>query len=173
MKIYLLCMCLMASTCMAQTTGTVTAGVNLPLVALLDIEPVGGITLAFTAPSEAGAILGSSATDNTKWINVSSAVSSGLTRRITARISSTLPSGFQLRVQAANASTGAGTRGTSSGAVLLTNVDQTIVNGIAGAYTLSGSGNGYNLTYSLSIQSYSLLKSGTSTVTVVYTLQDN
>ncbi|WP_435356572.1 hypothetical protein [Emticicia sp. SJ17W-69] len=157
----------------AQTSGTVNVSLSLPSVALLDIEPAGIINLNFTAPTEAGSVLGSIATNNTKWINISSAVSSGLTRNVTVQISGTQPNGVRLKLQTANASTGAGTRGTASSPIFLTSSPQTIVSGIGGSYTNTGSGNGYNLTYSLDIQTYSLLRSGSYTFSVLFTLVDN
>ena len=176
MKVYIFIILLMSSYIVygqTTTTGTTTASLALPLVALLDVEPTGSINLSFTAPTEGGAALGSSATNATKWINISSAVTSGLTRRVTAQISGTVPSGVRLQLQTANATSGAGTRGTAITPIFLTTTAQTIINSIGGAYTNSGSGQGYNLTYSLDIQTYSLLSSGSSTFTVLFTLVDN
>ncbi|NBA87317.1 hypothetical protein GVN16_16200 [Emticicia sp. CRIBPO] len=157
-----------------QMSSSVSAGVTLPSVALLDIEPSGSVSLNFTSPSEAGNILGSSSTNNSKWINITSAVASGVTRKITARISGTAPAGVRLRVSAASvAGSGAGTRGTPGSALFLTTSDQILINGIGGGYTGTGNTNGFNLTYSLDIQTYNLLKSGAYTFSVVYTLADN
>lgn len=152
---------------------TVSVSLNLPLVALLDVEPSGSVALNFAPPTEGGAILGSSATNATKWINVSSAVTTGLTRKVTAQISGTVPNGVRLVLQTANAATGAGTRGSAVSSVFLSTTAQPIVNGIGGAYTLTGASNGYNLTYSLDIQTYSLLRSGSYSFSVLYTLADN
>ena len=157
-----------------QTTGNASATINLSSVALLDIEPSGTVSLNFTAPTEAGAVLGSSSTNSTKWINITSAVTTGLTRRVTAQISGgTLPNGVRLKLSVANPVGGAGTRGTPVTLTYLTTTAQTIINSIGGAYTNTGSGSGFNLTYALDIQTYSILKSGTSTISVLYTLVDN
>jgi hypothetical protein len=156
-----------------QTSSSISAGITMPSVALLDIEPSGSVVLNLTSPTQAGSILGSSNTNNSKWINISSAVASGTTRKITAQVSGTMPTGVRLRVVSASVAGGAGTRGTPTAAIYLTNSAQTIVNGIAGAYTGSGVGAGFNLTYSLDIQTYELLKSGSYSFSVVYTLADN
>ncbi|WP_394994748.1 hypothetical protein [Emticicia sp.] len=175
MKVYIFMLCMITHVVYGQTTstGTTSASLTFPLVALLDVEPIGSINLSFTAPTEAGAALGSSATNTTKWINISSAVTTGLTRRVTAQISGTVPNGVRLQLQTANATSGAGTRGTAITPIFLTTTAQTIINSIGGAYTNSGSGVGYNLTYSLDIQTYSLLSSGSSTFSVLFTLADN
>lgn len=157
----------------SQTTVTTNASINLPLVALMDVEPAGSIALDFAGPTEAGSILSSSATNSTKWINISSAVTTGLTRRITAQVSGTVPTGVRLKLSIASAISGAGTRGTPVAPIFLTTTAQTIINTIGGAYTTSGSGVGFNLTYSLDIQTYSLLKSGLSSFSIIYTLVDN
>ncbi len=154
-------------------SASVSVGINLPAVALLDVEPAGSVALNFSAPAEAGNILGSSSTNNSKWINISSAVTPGLTRRVTAQISGTVPAGVRLRLATATVSGGAGTRGTPVTPLFLSTTAQTIVNGIGGGYTGSGPGSGFNLTYSLDIQTYNLLKSGTYTFSILYTLADN
>lgn len=174
MRLYLIALLLLnVFLTYGQTSISVSAGINMPIVALLDVEPAGSIALNFTAPTEGGAILGSSATNSTKWVNISSAVTTGLTRRVTAQVSGTLPSGVRLKLVTANAVGGAGTRGTPVTPLFLTTSAQTIINGIGGAYTTSGAGAGFNLTYSLDIQTYSLLKSGSSTFSILYTLADN
>lgn len=176
MKIYLLVLVWLGISIpmVGQTTGNASATINLPSVALLDIEPAGTISLNFTAPTEAGAVLGSSSTNSTKWINITSAVTTGLTRRVTAQISGgTLPNGVRLSLSVANPVGGAGTRGTPVTLTYLTTTAQTIINSIGGAYTNTGSGSGFNLTYALDIQTYSILKSGISTFSVLYTLVDN
>jgi hypothetical protein len=169
---YCLFVCLLPFWSYGQSA-TVSVGINLPAVALLDVEPAGSVALNFTAPSEAGNILGSSSANNSKWINISSAVTTGLTRRVTAQISGTVPAGVRLRLATAPVSGGAGTRGTPVTPLFLSTTAQTIVNGIGGGYTGSGPGFGFNLTYSLDIQTYNLLKSGTYTFSVLYTLADN
>jgi hypothetical protein len=69
-----------------------TVSFTLPVVTLMDIEPAGNITLNFIAPTEAGNALTNPTPDTSKWINYTSAITSGgLTRRITAAVNSNYP----------------------------------------------------------------------------------
>lgn len=163
---------ILTSFCGYGQSATVTSAINMPVVALMDVEPAGSISLNFTAPSEAGSILGSSATNSSKWVNISSAVTTGQTRRVTAQISGTVPAGVRLKLATAAVAGGAGARGTPVSLLFLTTSAQTIINGIGGGYTGSGA-SGFNLTYSLDIQTYNQLKSGAYTFSVLYTLSDN
>ena len=77
-----------------QTTASVGVSISMPSIALCDIEPNNtGITLSMTAPTEAGNIVVSTATNNTKWLNFTSAVTATQTRRVTVQLSGTLPNG--------------------------------------------------------------------------------
>ncbi|MBL7814149.1 MAG: hypothetical protein JNL70_04010 [Saprospiraceae bacterium] len=158
-----------------QTTASVGVSISLPSVALLDIEPNNSaISLSLTAPTEGGNQLTATTTNNSKWLNFTSAVSTGTTRRIGVQMSGSLPNGVNLKLTTANyAGSGAGNRGSAVSIVYLSGSQQTIVNNIGGGYTGTGSNNGYNLTYSLEISNYALLRSQSATVTLVYTLIDN
>lgn len=158
-------------------TSSIGVSLSLPSVALLDIEPNrNSFNLNLTAPTESGNSLANTASDNTKWINFSSSVTSGQTRRISAQISGTMPYGLSLVLNTSTYSGGgAGTLGSRVSPVTLTAAAQTIINNIGGAYTGNGGSNGYNLAFSLSlpIGNYSLLRSQASIVTVIYTMIDN
>lgn len=149
---------------------------TLPVVTLMDIEPTGNITLSFTAPTEAGNPLGNPTPNTSKWINYTSAITSGgLTRRITAAINgTTLIPGVNINLQAAAASgAGGGTLGTPSAQVTLTNTPITIISGIGGAYTGNGTSNGHRLSISLVPSTYSSLQAQTNTtLTIVYTITE-
>ncbi|MDM1554131.1 hypothetical protein HX126_06115 [Chryseobacterium indologenes] len=148
---------------------------TLPVVTLMDIEPTGNITLNFTAPTEAGNALGNPTPNTSKWINYTSAITSGgLTRKITAAISGTLIPGVNIRLQAAAASgAGGGTLGTPSAQVTLTNTPITIISGIGGAFTGNGTNNGHRLTISLVPSTYASLSAQTNTaLTIVYTITE-
>ncbi|MEJ5104802.1 hypothetical protein [Chryseobacterium sp. MYb328] len=148
---------------------------TLPVVTLMDVEPTGNITLNFTAPTEAGNPIGNPTPNTSKWINYTSAITSGgLTRRITAAISGTLIQGVNIRLQAAAASgAGGGTLGTPSAQVTLTNTPVTIISGIGGAYTGNGANNGHRLTISLVPSTYTDLSARPSTaLTIVYTITE-
>ncbi|NIF07960.1 hypothetical protein F3J23_21260 [Chryseobacterium sp. Tr-659] len=154
----------------SQTNVTIV----LPVVTLMDIEPAGNITLSFTAPTEAGNALGNPTPNTSKWINYTSAITSGgLTRRITAAVNQTIP-GVNIRLQAAAASgSGGGTLGTAAAQITLSTTPTTIISGIGGAYTGNGTNNGHRLTISLVPGTYANLSAQTNTaVTIVYTITE-
>lgn len=154
----------------SQATVTLT----LPVVTLMDVEPTGNITLNFTAPTEAGNPLGNPTPNTSKWINYTSAITSGgATRKITAAVNQVI-SGVNIRLQAASASgAGGGTLGTPSAQVTLTTTPVTIISGIGGAYTGNGVNNGHRLTISLVPSTYAnLAKQDNISVTIVYTITE-
>ena len=162
-----------ASSTFAQTS--VNISTTVPSIALMDIAPNNtAFSLNLVAPTEAGSITEINPTNSTKWINFSSAVVTGITRKITAQLSGTLPIGLNLKLVVSNyAGTGAGALGTSSGTLFLSGTAQIVINSIGGAFTGDGSGNGYNLNYSIEISDFALLKSQTSTFSIIYTMSDN
>jgi hypothetical protein len=172
---YLLFLLLLCPKLSAQTTASVGVSISLPSVALLDVEPnTGGFNLNLTAPTEAGNPLTTTATNNTKWLNFTSAVATGTTRKITVQLSGSLPNGINLKLVTANyTGTGKGTLGSAVSPLYLSPTQQTVVNAIGGAFTGNGAGNGYNLTYSVEIADYSLLRNQTTSVSILYTLMDN
>ncbi|UMQ40024.1 hypothetical protein MKS83_11425 [Chryseobacterium sp. Y16C] len=152
---------------------TYNVNFTLPQVALMDIEQNSSINLDLTKPTEAGNRLANPANNTTKWLNYTSAVASGGTRSITASINQLIP-GVDVKLQAAAASgSGAGTLGTPSSQVTLSTVPTTIISGIGGAYTGNGIGNGHQLTFSVSPNTYTNLNAFNNTVTVTYTITDN
>ena len=162
-------------TVFAQTSASADVSISLPSVALLDVEPNNGsFNLNLTAPTEAGNPLTTTATNNAKWLNFTSAVTTGATRRISAQLSGILPSGINLKLVTANyVGAGAGTLGSAASPIYLNSTQQTVITNIGGAFTGNGTGNGYNLTYSVEIANYSLLKTQISTISIIYTLIDN
>ncbi|MCA0363659.1 MAG: hypothetical protein LCH67_06420 [Bacteroidetes bacterium] len=156
---------------------TLSVGVNftLPSVSLLDIAPDRStFTLSFTAPTEAGNQITTTSSNNTKWLNFSSAVPPSVTRKVMASVSGTMPGGVNINLAVASvAGAGAGARGTPVSSLTLTTSPQAIVNNIGGAYTGNGANNGYMLTFTLGIGDFSLLRNQTSNVTIVYTMVDN
>lgn len=159
--------------------------INIPEVALLDIEPAAStaITLAPAAPTEAGDPIDfSGATDNSLWINYSSIVGSTTepTRKVTVAITSgTVPGGMLLKVQAgADAGNGDGTVGSAAGQLTLSGSAQDLVTGIGSCYTNTPENNGHQLTYVLELDgtggSYANLDfDDATTLTITYTLTDN
>ncbi len=162
-----------------QTTGSSNCSLTIPAIALLDIEPAGvPITLSMTPPTEAGnpLTIGAGGTNNSKWINYTSALAAGAaTRSINVRVTSgSVPTGVSLKVQASTYSgTGAGVLGVPAGQVTVDNVARTVISGIGGCYTGDGVNRGHRLTYSISISNYSLLKfNQSSSLQITYTITD-
>lgn len=157
----------------AQTS--VGVSVTVPSIALLDIAPNNtAFNLNLVAPTDGGSIVAINPTNSTKWINFTSAVVLGITRRITAQLSGTLPTGLNLKLVVSNyAGAGAGTLGVSSGTLFLSGTAQTVINNIGGAFTGDGSNNGYNLNYSIEIADYTLLRSQSRSFSIIYTMSDN
>lgn len=162
-----------------QSTGSNNCSLTIPAIALIDIEPAGvPITLSMTPPTEAGAPLtiGSAGTNNSKWLNYTSALAAGATARtITVRVTSgTVPTGVSLKVQTGTyTGTGAGTLGVPVGQVAIDNVARTVISGIGGSYTGDGINKGHQLTYSISVSNYALLKFNQSTaLQITYTITD-
>lgn len=156
---------------------TVTVGV--PEVAILDIEPEASknISLAFTAPTEAGLALVAPAANTTLWLNYSSIVASaGVSRTITAEVGAVI-SGIDLKVTAAAPVNGVGTVGTPAATRTLSTTAQTVLEGIGSCYTTDGGGNGSNLTYEIALPAvttdYSTIFISSTAVTVTYTITDD
>jgi hypothetical protein len=155
---------------MAQTSGSGNITLTLPTVALLDIHPAGNISMNFSAPTEAGNPLGNPTSNNTKWLNYTSAVSVGNTRIITASVNQMIP-GINIRLQAgAAAGSGGGARGTSAGLVTLITTPATIISGIGGAFTGDGTNNGHQLTLSLVPGTYANIIAQSYSVIITYTI---
>lgn len=157
--------------------------INIPEVALLDIEPNGStITLGPVAPTEEGDPIDfSGATDNTLWMNYSSIVGSTTDpdRDVTVQITNgVVPGGMLLKVNAAgDANNGEGTVGTPTGTVTLSGTAQNIIEGVGSCYTNDGINNGHQLTYVLeqdgALGSYSNLDfDDATTLTITYTLTE-
>jgi hypothetical protein len=156
--------------------------IQIPEVALLDIEPNGStITIGPAAPTEEGDPIDfTNATNNTLWMNYSSIIGSTTepSRDVTVAITTgTLPGGMELKVlAAADAGGGAGTVGTPTAEVTLSTTTQNIVTGVGSCYTGTGTTNGHQLTYTLSLSAgnYADLDfDDATTLTVTYTLTDN
>lgn len=151
---------------------TYNVSFTLPQVALMDIEQSSSINLDLIKPTEAGNRLANPTNNTTKWLNYTSAVASGGSRSITASINQNVP-GIDIKLQAAQATGGAGTLGTPSSQITLSTIPTTIISGIGGAYTGNGVGNGHQLTFSAVPNSYTNLSASNTSVTVTYTITDN
>jgi len=164
----------------AQTVATVDVSLSMPSVALVDILPSGSnsVTLQMTAPTEAGNTVGTGTANNTNWLIFTSAVATGGSRSIKGDVVGTLPAGIRLRLDVgAYVGTGQGFTGGNSYVTAnkyLTNTAVSFIDNIKGAYTgITYGSSGFRLNYSLEIQNYANIRSGTSSVTVRYTMVDN
>lgn len=176
----LICCVLSGLASHAQVVANVDVSISMPSVALVDILPSGSnsVTLQMTAPTEAGNTLGTGSSNNTNWLIFTSAVTSGGSRSIKGDVIGTLPAGIRLRLDvSAYVGSGLGFTGGNSYVTAnkyLTNTPVSFIDNIKGAYTgITYGSNGFQLTYSLEIQDYANIRSGTSNVTVRYTMADN
>ena len=148
--------------------------VRLAVLALIDIEPNNSpITLNFTGPTEAGNPI-QSTTDNTKWLNYSSALSStDSARTISAAVDQTI-AGIDLEVMTSIAMGGNGVLGTpfAPTSTVLSTTPLALINGIRGAFTGDGAMSGHQLTYSLDINDYTAIVANTQNITVTYTISN-
>lgn len=160
--------------CFSQSTANIE--VNLPSIALLDVEPKGGIiNLKFDQPSEPGKALHNNDSSDIKWLNFTSALPLGSSRHISVQMASEkLSSGYGIILETSSfTGMGAGILGNSVYHVSLSNSPVTIIDNIGGAFTGDGLNNGYKLKFSLIINDYSLLKGGSNIYTIIFTLIDN
>ncbi len=187
---------LTANASFAQDSKVAThlVNINIPEVALLDLEFAGpatstAITLAGTAPTEAGLPMifeDAKAKNSAIWMNYSSIVKGTASlRNVTVAVTSgTVPTGLKLTVLASVAtSDGAGNKGTATATeIILTGATaQTIVTGIGSTYTGDGASKGRNLTYQLGYATgaatdYANLRNVDLVgvpLTITYTLSDN
>ncbi|MBI5916612.1 MAG: hypothetical protein HY842_14640, partial [Bacteroidetes bacterium] len=133
----------------AQVTDSHDVSFTIPEIALLDIEPGNAaITVFLQPPTEAGAPLEftGGGTDNSKWLNYSSALAPAAPgRTVSVQITDgSLPAGVEVKVQAASYSgSGAGAFGTPAGLISLSSTAQTLISSIGRCYTDNGQGNGH------------------------------
>ena len=160
-----------------QNQGSVNATFNLSQVAMLDLEPNNStVTLNLSSAIEAGEMAIVVMTNNEKWINFSSAVTSAAApRSISIKIEDgQVPAGIYLKLSTSNyVGIGQGVLGLPAGILTLDSTPQTIISGIKGAYTGDGINNGYKLNYYLEIYDYKLLDfNQTATLSITLTLSD-
>lgn len=149
----------------------------LPEIAIVDIEPNNtAVNLQFNSPLEGGKAIEAIKQDQSKWLNYTSAIArTGSNRIITAQIANgAIPEGVALGLTASNyVGNGKGTHGQSNGPIFLSSTPKTIINNIGRAFTGNGTGNGHQLTYSLSISDYKKLDASANTeVMVIFTITE-
>jgi hypothetical protein len=159
--------------------GVHSVSINIPEVALLDLEGGTSVSLSPSEPTEAGdAFNFATATDASTWVNYSSIVASGNTRSVTAEITTgSVPTGLLLKVTASSdAAKGKGTMGTPASQITLSNTPKNIITGIGSCYTGNGETSGSNLTYALelnSVDDYNELVQANTSLTITYTLTED
>lgn len=181
MKYALLIGCLLLGLrSVAQSGPTVDISLTMPSVALVDILPTGstGVALQMTAAAEAGSTIGTGTSNNANWLIFTSTVASGASRSIRGDIVGTLPAGIRLRLDISPyVGSGQGFTGGNSyitANTYLTNTPVSFIDNIRGAFTgITYGSSGFKLNYSLEVQNYANIRSGTSNVTVRYTMVDN
>lgn len=145
---------------------------TIPEIAILDIEPnISDIIFNFDAPTEAGHPI-ETLSDNTKWLNYTSAVTKGsVFRNITAQIDGIIP-GTKIELTVGRYSgRGKGNIGTTTGTINLSTTAQTIITNIGGCYTNTGTNSGHQLNYTVSINDYSLFEIPIApSVNVIFTI---
>lgn len=152
--------------------------VVVPTVALLDLETSvsKNFTASFTKPAndEAGEKIVAPAANSTIWLNYTSIQAGTTTKKVNVK-AAPLVGGVDIHIVAAAAVGGAGTKGTPTAGFNLLTTDQVLVSDIGSAYTSSGPTSGHQLTYTFLADdaNYANLRSGSTTVTVTYTLADN
>jgi len=114
--------------------------------------------------------------DNSKWLNYNVTVTPPeLPVSITTEITSgAISEGLQIQLLAGDYSgTGGGNPGITSGNLILTNTPQVVISNIGTCNTGFGNNVDHQLTYRLSISDYSVLKSSSSTVNIIFTIMQN
>jgi len=137
----------------------------------ISLSTVNSIVMDFAVPDDPGNSI-IPVVDDSKWLNYNITVTPpDLPVSVTAEITSgNIPEGLQIQLQAgAYIGTGGGNPGIPNGTILLKSIPQLLISNIGTCNT--GVGNvGHQLTYTLSITDYSVVKSNTSTVNILFTI---
>jgi hypothetical protein len=181
--LYLLSVLLTAGTsASAQLSGTgyLVFNVNIPEVALLDIEPAGNteISLIIAPPGEAGkAPVLANSINNSLWLNyTSSRPANGPFRKVNVQLHGSLPPGITISLKASSRSElcGNGMFGIPNDEIVLSNTPQILISGIGGAFTGDGAGCGHRLNFTFNISQSELLQhTRNNIIQLTYTLADN
>lgn len=171
---------LIFKSCILCAQANVTVNLTMPAVALLDVLPntTADVALTMVAPTEAGDALNTGNADSANWLTFSSAIASGFSRSIKGDVVGTLPAGVKLKL-VVSPYTGSGQGCTGGNCAItsnlyLTNTATSFIDNIQGAYTgITYGVDGFKLTYSLVLDTYANIRSGTTSFTVRYTMVDN
>lgn len=161
----------------AQSAGNAQVNLQLNQIAQVDLEPNNtAIVINIIAPSEAGQVAQVGVSNNSKWINFTSAIppSSGFRNVSASIVSGNVPAGILLKLRVAPyTGNGAGQLGSAINEIQLNNTLKTIISNIGGSFTGNGINNGFNLTYLIEISDYKLLDFNNSqTLSISFTLSE-
>ncbi|MET3125375.1 hypothetical protein ABID42_000463 [Arcicella rosea] len=156
-----------------------TIGITIPAVTMIGIAPSASknLTMNFTAPTTAGEPIVAPANNSTLYLQYSSILTGPATTRKISVKTSALINGVNISVTAANptATNLLGQGGTGSNVPALAVTDTPLISGITSCATGILATDGSNITYSLNTgtaSNYANLRSGTTSVTITYTLSD-
>jgi len=138
----------------------------------ISLSPNNSITMGFTAPIDPGSPI-EPVTDNSKWLNYNITVTPpGPPVSISVEITSgTISEGLQLQLNAGTFNgPGGGNPGIPAGNLILKSIPQVLINNIGTCNTGIGVNVGHQLTYTLGISDYSVVKSSSSTVNILFTI---
>ena len=138
----------------------------------ITISNTTSVALYFTTPIDAGLPV-NNVSDNSKWLNYTTSVTPPEpTVSITVEIASGFVSnGMELRVEAGTC-TGSceGDPGTPTGQVTVTYEPRVLINNIGTCTTGSGINVGHQLTYSIVITDYALIRASSPTINLLFTI---
>lgn len=164
----------------AQMQASLIFNLNLPDIALIDVEPKdnNNITLTVPPPVRAGEGLDVSQVRNEElWINyTTSRKNNGAFRSVQVAMDGTVPAGMRIKLTASAraAGQGGGIFGSPAGALTLGSSPQTLISGIGGCYTGNGINSGHQLVFTLEVIDYALIEQvQDANLLLTYTLVDN
>lgn len=159
MRLIVLCIMLMSITYMSFAQNSIS------------ISNTNSVSLNFTAPFIVG-LLENTVSDNSKWLNYTTSVMPPeSTLSITVEISSgTVSDGMELRVEAGTCTSCEGNPGLPTGQVIITNAPQVLINNIGTCSTGSGINFGHQLTYSIVITDFALIRASSPSVNLIFTI---
>lgn len=174
-------------TALAQDVGDGNSqvSINIPEVAILDLEASGGtsISLVVDVPDEAGSKIDlSGARDSSIWLNYSSVRGKPgePNRSVYAKITSgAVPAGLRLRLKPLSYSgSGDGDLGVpaNNNGKVLNNNDKRVIKNIKTCYTGDGVNNGHRLIYALEFRNnkyHQIDFEDSGSLTILYTISDN
>ncbi|MBT4968183.1 MAG: hypothetical protein HN704_04945 [Bacteroidetes bacterium] len=168
---------LISTRILAQLPDQITAGdavvLQMPEISLIDTDHA-PVTLTLTT-SIAGESVAASVSNSDMWIKITSVVPGNTHREIKAKIVGTVPPGTTLSILPTDATltNSAGNLGDAVvSPITLTSTDQNIITNIGSCYTGTGSTDGYQLTYTWSLDNptanFGLLEANSGTSVTVY-----